>query len=510
MLAETSITNTRSEPCDWRRTVSRPHCGPAAPSTSSASAPSRSASPIRRACGSACASSAWSGRGPTSVRAARRARSTARHSINASTGSAASAQSQAALSKVTRESSWRAERPGGAARATRPRGRARRRPAAAARGRGTRDRRARGSARARAGRSRRRCRSACAASPARKNRPPVRRAISTSGRSSTPTFISVCTRPSTGSSTVTGSTLGRPTRTMYTLTPSACARSAAVSGSIAPRLFSPSVSSTTTLLGVRLSRRRWTAVASPMPIAVPSSASPKSSPLDELTSVSWSSVSGHCVNAVPAKPTMPIRSCGRPRTNSRAVARATSRRVPPPMSLAFMLREMSIASTMSTPRESTSLCWMPCCGRAAATIASREDHPRQHARELQQPRPCAPARQAAHRSPEHRRGPRARPARAPQEQRRAARAAGAAARDTRSGSRRPPRSRRRTSDSTAASQRSASATPSGARANFTRSQSPSRPSSRSTSSPASRDWRRRTTSSPLVSPGRGVPTTASR
>ena len=49
MLAETSITNAMSEPCDWRRTASRPHCGPAAPAPSNATAASRSPSrPIRR------------------------------------------------------------------------------------------------------------------------------------------------------------------------------------------------------------------------------------------------------------------------------------------------------------------------------------------------------------------------------------------------------------------------------------------------------------------------------
>lgn len=107
-----------------------------------------------------------------------------------------------------------------------------------------------------------------------------------------------------------------------------------------------------------------------MPIAVPSSASPKLRPSMREISVSWSSVSGQSVNAVPANPTTPMRSCERPRAKSRAVARATSSLVPPPMSEAFMLREMSMASTMSTPRVSTSLCWTPACGRAAATIPS--------------------------------------------------------------------------------------------------------------------------------------------
>ena len=56
--------------------------------------------------------------------------------------------------------------------------------------------------------------------------------------------------------------------------PYAAAVAAAVRGSIRPLLFSPSVSSRTTfdLSGAR--RRRFTAVARPLPIAVPSSRLP--------------------------------------------------------------------------------------------------------------------------------------------------------------------------------------------------------------------------------------------
>ncbi len=52
------------------------------------------------------------------------------------------------------------------------------------------------------------------------------------------------------------------------------AMSAAMRGAISPRLFTPSVSRIITLLFESLSRRRFIAVARPLPMAVPSSMTP--------------------------------------------------------------------------------------------------------------------------------------------------------------------------------------------------------------------------------------------
>ncbi len=66
--------------------------------------------------------------------------------------------------------------------------------------------------------------------------------------------------------------------------PSALAVAAAVRGSIVPRLFTPSVRSSTTFDFPSACRSRLTAVASPLPMAVPSSSMPIRSSLTARSS----------------------------------------------------------------------------------------------------------------------------------------------------------------------------------------------------------------------------------
>ena len=88
-----------------------------------------------------------------------------------------------------------------------------------------------------------------------------------------------------------------------------------------------------------------------MPIAVPSSTMPKSSRPQQGARTSCCSVSGHCVNAVPAKITSPIRSCApRAARTPAATVLATPSRLSGWKSSARIDVEMSSASTMSTPR----------------------------------------------------------------------------------------------------------------------------------------------------------------
>ena len=110
MLAETSITSTTSEPVAPRRTTSRPHSGRAAPTSSSARAPRRSATPTQRSRGRRCASSACSGRVPTSRFSARAARDgSPRHSSSKQERAARTSPREPA--RITRRS-WQPERPG--------------------------------------------------------------------------------------------------------------------------------------------------------------------------------------------------------------------------------------------------------------------------------------------------------------------------------------------------------------------------------------------------------------
>ena len=144
---------------------------------------------------------------------------------------------------------------------------------------------------------------------------------------------------------------------------------AAVSGEISPILLLPSVSKIITLLFVLLSFRRLTALASPIPMAVPSLISPLAAIsaltlFNRLISEAWSVVIGHCVNDSPAKIVRPILSSGRPDINSVATLLAASILFGFKSS-ASILVETSTASIMSMP----STCLLPqlllVCGRAS-------------------------------------------------------------------------------------------------------------------------------------------------
>ena len=128
---------------------------------------------------------------------------------------------------------------------------------------------------------------------------------------------------------------------------------AAVIGDMSPRLFEPSVSSMTTLLLVFDSFNLLTALASPMPIAVPSSISPVAAMsvrtfCRRLSRLAWSVVIGHCVNDSPAKMVSPILSSGRPEINSAATSFAASIRLGLRSSASIDV-DTSIASMMSMP-----------------------------------------------------------------------------------------------------------------------------------------------------------------
>ena len=118
-----------------------------------------------------------------------------------------------------------------------------------------------------------------------------------------------------------------PTPMVYTLMPFSSASWAASIGSICPAVFSPSVSRMTTLLLASLVRRRFTATASPEPMAVPGSRSPVFSPAKPFFTTTWSVVMGTWVKASPSKATTPIRSKGRLPTKSMATSLALSSRL---------------------------------------------------------------------------------------------------------------------------------------------------------------------------------------
>ncbi len=149
-----------------------------------------------------------------------------------------------------------------------------------------------------------------------------------------------------------------PTPMVYTLMPNDLAIWAAVSGEMSPILLLPSVSKITTLLLALESFSRDTALASPMPSAVPSWMSPRAAMsvrtlCNRLSSDAWSVVIGHCVNASPAKIVRPILSLGLPEMNSAATSLAASIRFGFKSS-ASMEVDTSMASMMSMP--STCLC----------------------------------------------------------------------------------------------------------------------------------------------------------
>ena len=154
--------------------------------------------------------------------------------------------------------------------------------------------------------------------------------------------------------------------------PKVFASSAAVTGAISPRLFSPSVSRITTLLMAVLSFRRETAVANPFPMAVPSSIIPLSIFLKRLITVAWSVVSGHCVKLSPEKMTSPILSFGRPEINLVATSFAASIRFGW-KSIASIELEISRAMMISIPSVVTFCQLFDDCGRARAII--RNDKP---------------------------------------------------------------------------------------------------------------------------------------
>ena len=131
----------------------------------------------------------------------------------------------------------------------------------------------------------------------------------------------------------------------------------------------------TTLDAASLACRRLTAVASPIPTAVPSSIIPtSSSPMSDVTT-EWSSVSGACVKALPAKITTPRRSLRRPATKSAATALDASMRLGSRSSASIEL-EMSSASTMSIPSATTFSPVTPVWGRANATTRHTSANPR--------------------------------------------------------------------------------------------------------------------------------------
>ena len=135
--------------------------------------------------------------------------------------------------------------------------------------------------------------------------------------------------------------------------------SALVMGEISPILLLPSVSKITTLLFPFTSFNRLTALANPIPIAVPSAISPLEAIsvrtlCNILMSDVWSVVMGHCVKASPAKIVNPMLSLGRSAINSAATFFAASNRLGFKSS-ASMEVETSIASIMLIP----STCFSP-------------------------------------------------------------------------------------------------------------------------------------------------------
>ena len=116
---------------------------------------------------------------------------------------------------------------------------------------------------------------------------------------------------------------GLPAPIVYTFMPSASAIFVAVSGSISPTLFLPSVRSITTLLFAFELFSLSQDCARPRPIAVPSSIIPTFAFLKSSIITPWSVVRGHCVYAYRAKRTRPILSDLLPSIKSSATSFAT-------------------------------------------------------------------------------------------------------------------------------------------------------------------------------------------
>ena len=156
--------------------------------------------------------------------------------------------------------------------------------------------------------------------------------------------------------------------------PRLLAISAAVIGDKSPRLLEPSVNRMTTRLLAFESFRRLTALASPIPMAVPSSISPRAAisvrtPCKRLSNDAWSVVMGHCVKASPAKMVRPILSLGRPMMNSAATCLAASMRLGRRSSASIDV-DTSIANMISMPSTDWFFQEFCVCGRARISTTS--------------------------------------------------------------------------------------------------------------------------------------------
>ncbi len=131
----------------------------------------------------------------------------------------------------------------------------------------------------------------------------------------------------------------------------------------------PSVKSITTLDCESLSFNLLTELASPNPIAVPSSTIPKVTSFNKFNSTLWSVVSGHCVKLSPANITNPILSFCLSVTNSAATFLAAVN-LSGVRSCASIEPDISTANTMSIPCDSVSCHWLIDCGRANTIITN--------------------------------------------------------------------------------------------------------------------------------------------
>ena len=154
--------------------------------------------------------------------------------------------------------------------------------------------------------------------------------------------------------------------------PRALAASAAASGDSLPVLFTPSVSSTTTLDFACVPRRRLTLAAMADPMAVPSSDCPMLTRSRFCCSQSWSRVTGLTRYGLPANAIRPIRSLGRWSMNLETTDLTTSMRFTLWLSMrkssACIEPETSSARTMSMPLAVISVRLLPRCGRASPAI----------------------------------------------------------------------------------------------------------------------------------------------
>ena len=154
---------------------------------------------------------------------------------------------------------------------------------------------------------------------------------------------------------------------VYTLMPLSLAISAAVSGAMSPVLLEPSVSNMMLFDLALPSTMRLMLVASPSPIAVPSSSSPISTELTALRSDDLSVVIGSSVKLSPANTTRPMLSDSLPLMNSDATSLAAAKRSGV-KSFANILVDMSRAMTMSVPSTLDVSHLLLVCGRQSITM----------------------------------------------------------------------------------------------------------------------------------------------